>query len=84
MIGKKEELWINNKGSNFSLKLEMKILLIFFNKDIEMFFQQRYGDVLISKCVIGSHLKLVHTHVRGSLRVQFPLYSYWFRPWLLS
>ena len=20
----------------------------------------------------------------GSLRVQFPLYSYWFRPWLLS
>ena len=77
MVGKKEELWIDNKKGNF-FKDSNETLLIFF------FFQQGYRDVLINKSVIESHLKLVHTHVGGSLRVQFQLYSYWFRPWLLS
>ena len=60
-----------------SLKIVVKLFLSYL-------FQQGYRDVLINKSVLESHIKLVHTHVRGSLRVQFPLYSYWFRPWLLS
>ena len=75
MVGKKEELWISDKNGDF-LKGSKESLLTFFNKDIEIF--------LITKSVIESNLKLMHTHVRGSLRVQFPLYSYWFHPWLLS
>ena len=51
---------------------------------LSLFFQQGYRDVLINKSVLESHLKLAHTHDWGSLRVQFQLYSYWFRPWLLS
>ena len=75
MVGKKGKFWINNKNGDF-FKDSKETLLTFFNKDIEIF--------LITKSVIGSNLKLMHTHIRGSLRVQFPLYSYWFRPWLLS
>ena len=75
MVGKKEEFWINNKNGDF-FEVSKETLLFFFNKDIEI--------SLINKSVIESNLKLVHTHVRGSLRVQIPLYSYWFRPWLLS
>ena len=75
MVGKKEEFWINDKNGDF-YRDSKETLLTFFNKDIEIF--------LINKSLVESNLKLVHTHVRGSLRVQFPLYSYCFRPWLLS
>ena len=73
MVGKKEVFWINNQNGDF-FKDSKESLLTFFNKDIEIF--------LITKSVIGSNLKLMHSHVRGSLRVQFPLYSYRFRPGL--
>ena len=75
MVGKKEEFWIDNQNGDF-FKDSKETLLIFFNKYIDIF--------LMTKSVIVSNLKLGHTYVRGSLRVQFPLYSYWFRPWLLS
>lgn len=76
MVGKEEEF-----GSMIKMMISLKIVKTLFLpyhsiREIEVF--------IITKSVLGINLKLLHAHVGGSLRVQFPLYSYWFRPWLLS
>ena len=67
----------------------------FFNKDIEISFnlvkasfsplQQRYRDVVerFKTWLLLRKYNLVKLSKfrRGNLRVQFKLYSYWFRPW---
>ena len=76
MVGKKEEFWINNKNGDFFKDTNE-------NSSYLIFFQQGYKDVLINKSVLESHIKLVHTHV-GVVCEYNQMYSYWFRPWLLS
>ena len=70
----KEEFLRNKNEMVTSFKDGYKTLLTFFNKDIEMFYTNKSCKLKI---------KLVHTHV-GVVCEYIQMYSYWFRPWLLS
>ena len=61
MVGKRRSFW-KNKHDGFSGKVS-KILLTFFNKDIEMSSK--------NKLFIIIKMMLVHVHVGGSLRSTF-------------
>ena len=65
---------------SFSIKIQRFQNKVLLNKSSSFFFQQEYrGNCFNNKSLI----KLVHVHV-GVVCEYNQMYSYWFRPWLLS